>query len=489
MGLRVGAAFAVLTVVLAGMTTHAAAHLHGTHALLAAGLGLSAFSAALCGAAWVMRSLVRPLRAATTAVGRINAGDLSGSDDIDGAQAPSPMQHSLHAIRDRLGAVVTQVRTGTGNVALNAAQISRQNDALAGRTDNQAASLRHTAAAMEQLTAAVHLNAKTATEAHSLIRAAAARAAHGGAVMREVVGTMDSIRESSHSIRVIIGVIDGLAFQTNILALNAAVEAARAGEQGRGFAVVAAEVRSLARGCADAAREVRALVGASVDQVDAGGASVGQAQEATAAIVAGVQQVAQLIGQIDAACSEQSTGIDTIHSAVARIDRFTQDNAALVKAAAGTSQLLQQHAKTLHDAVVDFRLGSREHGGEDDATSLVGAACEFQRSHGRDALLAEVNRLDAGRFVYRDLYLLVQTVDDAVFVAHGNNPGRIGSGPDVMDVEGKYFAREFARMARQMGEGWVEYKWVHPVTGEVFVKRAYVKLEDDLVIGCSVYRH
>jgi hypothetical protein len=383
---------------------------------------------------------------------------------------------------------VSDVRTGTGNVAMNAAQITRDNDALAQRTETQADSLQETAASMEQLTAAVRQNAGNAQQAHALVRAATERAEHGGTVMRDVVGTMESIRGSSHSIRDIIAVIDGIAFQTNILALNAAVEAARAGEQGRGFAVVAAEVRSLAQRSAQAAREIKELIGVSVGKVDSGGARVDEASRAMAEIVAAVRQVAELIGHIDVASQEQSSGIDTINTAVARIDGTTQENAAVVKAATRTAAALQDRAVALLTSVSVFSLGDREHGNRDEAVAMVQEGCAFVRTHGRQAFMDEVNKLDTGRFIHRDLYLMALSVNDCIFVAHGNNPGRLGTGPNVKDVDGKFFPREVVRVAREHGEGWVDYKWVHPVTEQVFTKSGYVRREGDLAIYCAVYK-
>jgi methyl-accepting chemotaxis protein len=488
LGVRVRLAFGVSVGLQAALTVLAASQLEGGAAMAAASLGLGAMAVTLATATWLVRSLVRPLGPATRAVSLLSAGDLGAEIDARSGGELRPLMEALHQVREALFGVVSQVRTGTANVAMNASQITKDNEALAQRTGTQADSLQGTAASMEELTAVVRQNAGTAREAHALARAAADQAQQGGQVMREVVQTMEAIRTGSRSIREIIAVIDGIAFQTNILALNAAVEAARAGEQGRGFAVVAAEVRSLAQRCAGAAREIKTLIGASVDQVDSGGARVDQAGQSMAQIVEAVRQVAELIGQIDGASQEQSSGIESIGHAITTIDGATQDNASFVKAAALTAAALQDRAFTLLDAVGVFRLGDREHGTAQEAVALVQGGCEFQRTQGRAALVADVNKLDKGRFVHRDLYLLVLGLHDMVFVAHGNNPGRIGTGPQVKDVDGKLFAQEMVRVARDKGEGWVDYKWVHPVTNEVFDKRAYVRREGDLVVGCAFYR-
>ncbi|MDB5915047.1 MAG: hypothetical protein JWP22_3722 [Ramlibacter sp.] len=488
LSVRLTFAFGVLGAVGLLIIALAASRLQGASALLGVVLGAMTLCLTVCIAVWVLRGIVHPLGPATRAVTRMSTGDLSAPIDVQQSGELRPLLQALHEVRERLFQVVGEVRTGTGNVAMNAAQITRDNDALAKRTETQADSLQETAASMEELTAAVRQNAGNAQQAHTLVRAATERAEHGGAVMRDVVGTMDSIRGSSQSIREIIGVIDGIAFQTNILALNAAVEAARAGEQGRGFAVVAAEVRSLAQRSADAAKEIKTLIGASVDKVSTGSARVDEASRAMAEIVGSVRQVAELIGHIDLASQEQSSGIDTVNTAVARIDGTTQENAAVVKGAARTAAALQDRAVALLESVAVFSLGDREHGTEEEAVELVRQGCEFMGRHGTRALVDDVNKLDFGRFVHRDLYLLVLGVQDAVFVAHGNNPGRLGHGPQVKDIDGKHFPREMARVAREKGEGWVEYKWVHPVTGEVSVKNAYVLRQGEIAIACAAYK-
>jgi methyl-accepting chemotaxis protein len=306
LALKLCLAFCGIAAMTLALTGVVASHLHGGLAAAAVALGALALLACASTGAWLLRNMVMPLRAATAAAARIQAGELTSEIDARGSQALQPLMRSLHDLHERLFGVVTQVRTGTGNVAVNASLIARDNDALAARTETQASSVQHTAASMEELTAAVRQGAGTARQAHTLVRGASERAGHGGQVMGEVVETMEAIRAGSQSIRDIIGVIDGIAFQTNLLALNAAVEAARAGEQGRGFAVVAAEVRTLAKRCAEAAREIRELIVGSVQRVDAGSERVAQARAAMAAIVEAVRQVSELI-RSRAAVSRPST--------------------------------------------------------------------------------------------------------------------------------------------------------------------------------------
>jgi len=286
----------------------------------------------------------------------------------------------------------------------------------------------------------------------------------------------------------IIGVIDSIAFQTNILALNAAVEAARAGEQGRGFAVVASEVRNLAQRCAAAAREIKGLIGASVNQVNAGGRLVDDAGQAMTEIVAAVSQVAQLIGQINLASREQSSGIEAINQSIARMERTTHDNAKLVKDAAKSSITLNEQAVALMKAVAGFDLGEREHGTADEALTMARRGCDFCRQHGRDALIAEVNKLGKGRFVDRDLYLMVIDAQSATFLGHGNNPRTLGLGAKSKDVDGKLFVQDMVRAARAQGQGWVDYKWAHPVTNEVLTKSSYFERAGDVVVACGIYK-
>ena len=281
--------------------------------------------------------------------------------------------------------------------------------------------------------------------------------------------------------------IDGIAFQTNILALNAAVEAARTGEQGRGFAVVATEVRALAERCAGAARDIRGLIGASVDKVAEGTRRVHETGKAMTEIVAAVREVAQLIVHISVATGEQSDGIESVNTAIGRIDAATRENARVVSALAAPAAAMHRRSVSLLKGVAVFDLGAREHGNADEAIAMVQAGCEFYRQHGRTALLEEVMKLAEGPFIDRDLYLMVLELQSARFVAHGNNPRTLGVGPGSRDVDGKRFVLEMRDVARDRGQGWVDYKWAHPVTNEVLTKSTYVQRVGDVVLGCGIY--
>jgi methyl-accepting chemotaxis protein len=263
---------------------------------------------------------------------------------------------AMRDMRDKLTAIVTEVRSGTDTIATAAGQVSAGNLDLSSRTEEQASSLEETASSLEELTSTVRQNADNAQQANAMALSASEAAVSGGQVVAHVVDTMASINESAKKIVDIIAVIDGIAFQTNILALNAAVEAARAGEQGRGFAVVAGEVRNLAHRAGSAAKEIKTLIDASVDKVAVGSGLVGEAGAAMDNIVGRVKGVTDVMAEISAASREQSTGIDQVNQAVAQMDEVTQQNAALVEEASAASQAMQEQAARLAQLVGVFTL-------------------------------------------------------------------------------------------------------------------------------------
>ncbi|MFZ4873878.1 methyl-accepting chemotaxis protein [Janthinobacterium sp. Mn2066] len=301
-------------------------------------------------------SITTPMRTAVRLAQAVADGDLTSKIDCSTRDETGQLLRALMQMNDSLVHTVGQVRSGTETIATASAEIASGNLDLSSRTEQQAASLEETASSMEQLTSAVQQNAEHARQANQLVAAASDFALKGGQVVSQVVGTMSSIRESSGKIADIIGVIDGIAFQTNILALNAAVEAARAGEQGRGFAVVATEVRNLAQRSATAAREIKELIGRSVDTVEAGGKLVDEAGQTMDGIVGAVGQVAAIMGEIAAASTEQSTGIAQVNQAITQMDAVTQQNAALVEQAAAATQSLREQADLLAQAVRVFKL-------------------------------------------------------------------------------------------------------------------------------------
>ncbi|MBC7503302.1 MAG: MCP four helix bundle domain-containing protein [Herminiimonas sp.] len=313
--------------------------------------------------AWRLTAgITGPIRMAVALARRVADGDLSGdAAGQDVAYARDESGQLLQALSDMNGnllRIVSQVRTGTETMATASGQIAAGNHDLSARTEQQAGALEETASSMEELTSTVKQNAENAHQANQLAISAADVAVKGGAVVAQVVNTMESINDASKKIVDIISVIDGIAFQTNILALNAAVEAARAGEQGRGFAVVATEVRNLAHRSATAAKEIKELIGDSVAKVGAGSELVSQAGATMDEVVASVRRVTDIMAEISAASSEQSAGIEQVNRAIAQMDQATQQNAALVEEAAAASESMQEQSWQLKQAVSEFRLGA-----------------------------------------------------------------------------------------------------------------------------------
>ncbi|BBB61035.1 methyl-accepting chemotaxis protein [Undibacterium sp. KW1] len=316
-------------------------------------------SAAALGAlfAWtITRSITQPLQEALSLAETVAEGDLRSQVSVSGHDEVTSLFQALKNMNDNLASTVGQVRTGTETITVASQEIASGNADLSSRTESQASSLEETASSMEELTSTVRQNADNARQANQLVVSASSVAVKGGEVVGQVVNTMGSIKESSRKIVDIIGVIDGIAFQTNILALNAAVEAARAGEQGRGFAVVAAEVRNLAQRSASAAKEIKSLISDSVDKVDQGSKLVDEAGKTMDEIVTSVQHVADIMSEITAASQEQSSGIEQVNLAITQMDEMTQQNAALVEQAAAAAESMEEQAVALAQAVSVFKL-------------------------------------------------------------------------------------------------------------------------------------
>lgn len=311
--------------------------------------------------AWVLtRSIVQPLARAVQATQAVAAGDLTHNIQPEGRDEAAQLLHALHDMTVRLRTIVGEVRQGSESIAGASSQLAAGNIDLSSRTEEQASALQETAASIEQLSSTVRQNADNARQANQLARSTTQQAQSGGQLVTEVVETMGAIDSSSKKIVDIIGVIDSIAFQTNILALNAAVEAARAGEQGRGFAVVASEVRSLAQRSASAAKEIKELIAHSVQTVEAGNRLVVQAGVSIQDIVNGVRKVSDLVGEISSASNEQTMGIEQVNVAVNQMEVTTQQNASLVNEASAATQSLQQQASQLAETVSQFRLGNSQ---------------------------------------------------------------------------------------------------------------------------------
>ena len=323
-------------------------------------LGMLAVALASAVAWWITRSITRPVQRALEVANTVAAGDLTSRIEVTTRDEAGQLLQALKTMNENLARTVGTVRSGTDAITVAASEVAAGSQDLSSRTEQQASSLEETASSMEELTSTVKQNADNARQANVLAEAASQVAQRGGAVIGQVVGTMSDIDASAGKISDIIGVIDGIAFQTNILALNAAVEAARAGEQGRGFAVVATEVRNLAQRSAAAAKEIKALINDSTDKVANGSKLVAEAGATMQEIVDSVRRVTDIMGEITSASQEQTAGIEQINGAVVEMDHVTQQNAALVEEAAAAAEAMKEQAASLNAAMAAFRIGAEE---------------------------------------------------------------------------------------------------------------------------------
>ena len=400
--------------------------------------------------------------------------------------------------QDELGRLVTVVsqfgRTVSAMVAIvrsNAAFLSHAGSSLArgssdlsDRTEQQAANLEQTAASVEELSSTVQDNASTANRANDKASEVRDMADRGASVMAHVVESVEAIQASAKRMDEIVGVIDGLAFQTNILALNAAVEAARAGESGRGFAVVATEVRSLAQRSAEASKEIRLListsstqVAVSVEKIRAAGATINQ-------VVTGIRDVAASMSQISTSSAAQSSGLSEITSAVRQLDAITQRNAQMVEHTVTQAEAMEGRARTLVESVALFRL---QQGSAEEAVGLVQRAVAHRQHTSKDAYLRDLTDATKG-FFDRDMYVFVLD-DNGRYVAFGGNPAKVGTRlQDIAGIDGQGLLDSIIGQA-EYEPGWVEYDIANPTTGKVQSKMSFVQKVDALYVGCGVYKN
>ena len=464
-----------------------------------AGVGVLTIGAVAAGASWPVAvlgaavvvylaweaavSLSHDIAKVAQAMDKATQGDLRTRTHAKGSDEISAMSRSLDRMILTLSSMVADIRSNSALVAHAGQSLAQGSRALADRTEQQAANLEETAASVEQLASAVQNNALTAQHADQ--RAAEVRSAAdlGAQAMTRAVQSVDGIQQSARRMSEIIGVIDSIAFQTNILALNAAVEAARAGEQGRGFAVVASEVRSLAQRSGDAAREIRNLIRASVEQVEASTQLIRSSGDGIADMAGGIRSVASSMSEISKSSAEQSTGLREISSAVQQLDQITQDNAQMVGHAVAQAEALEHRASTLTQAVAAFRL---QQGTADEAVQLVRKAASLYKTTSWDAFLRTITD-KAQPYHDRDMYVFV--LDAAgTYLAFGGNPSKVGTRvQSIPGIDGDRLVADIVAQA-QLEPGWVEYDITNPATGAVQTKMSFVAQAGDVYVGCGVYK-
>ncbi|MGC4365446.1 methyl-accepting chemotaxis protein [Hydrogenophaga sp. R2] len=411
------------------------------------------------------------------------SGNLRASLRVRGRDELADLTRLLDRMIGSLSAMVAEVRSNSALVAHAGQSLASGNRDLADRTEQQAANLEQTAASVQELTGTVAQNASTAGDSDQQAARVRDMAEAGSQSMVRAVESVEGIQKSAQQMNEIIGVIDSLAFQTNILALNAAVEAARAGEQGRGFAVVANEVRSLAQRSAASAREIRELIQSSRSQVESSVGLIRNAGTNMAEIVAGVRGVAANMSLISASSAEQSGALSEIASAVAQLDQITQSNAQMVDLAVNEANRLEQRAAHLARAVASFML---QQGTAEEALHLVERAVGFRQQVGREAFVRELTEPSRG-FHDRDMYIFALDAS-GVYRAFGGKPEKVGSRvQDIAGIDGNALLASIIEQAEH-GPGWVEYDIVNPATGTVQAKMSYVVKVDDLYVGCGVYK-
>jgi methyl-accepting chemotaxis protein len=428
-------------------------------------------------------TFIGALRSLHQSVGAMAGGNMTRSIQIPGRDEMAEIGREVEAMANRLSAMVADIRSSAVRVGYSGQQAAVRGQALSERTDSQASSLKETMSTVASLSEAVSNNAHAAQELDRLTQELRQRAEDGGTAMQATVGAMGVLEQSSRRVGEIIGVIDGIAFQTNILALNAAVEAARAGDAGRGFAVVATEVRQLAQRSATAAAEIRQLISQSGEEVHRSVDRIQSVNQTLAQVVEGVRDVSGRLRGIAEASTQQSTGLEQLTRTVGELDTLTSQNAAMVDESASDANALVQRAQALTSAVESMKL---RQGSADEAQNMVQRAHKLIRSVGFDQAMRQLAGPESG-FVDRDLYVFI--VDrEGRYHAHAAKPAMNGRRVhEVPGINGDKFVRDAWDAAS--GSHWVEYDIVNPETGSVQPKASYVEaINDRLLLGCGIYR-
>ncbi len=459
---------------------HARAHRSNIWLLLAYAAA-TLFLAYLIAAFYV--SFQNALRMVLQGMQATASGDLSHKLLIRGNDELTEIARNLDRMNDRLSTTTSDIRSRAARVDLSGRQMSESSQQLAQRTDEQAGSVRSTAAAIEQISSAVSLNAQAAREVDSLSERLFVQAEEGNAAMAETVMAMDELQTSSSRVTDMVAVIDDVAFHTGMLALNASIEAARAGVSGKGFAVVAGEVRQLALRCAEAADEIRELIKASSTQVQDSSSKLQHVSVALDTLVNGVREVSGQLRVIASASTQQSAALQEVESNIKSLQSITAENAALVETSNASANTLLAQGASLAATVAAMRL---RHGSADEARAMVERAVEHVQKVGREQALAEFN-LAKSHWIDRDLFIFCFDRMGNI-IANGLRPERVGENVNSLDgLRGSHHAEKLWEMA-DAGGGWVRYEMVNPMTGRMAPKESYVvPIEDDLLIGCGCY--
>ncbi len=431
------------------------------------------------------RSMGQDVADVVRVIDQMVAGDLRQTIQSSNRDELGRLFGAVGHLGRALSAMVANVRSNAAFVSHAGRSLAQGSRALSDRTEQQAANLEQTAASVEELSGTVQDNASTANIANSQASAVRDVADNGATTMGQAVASVEAIQASARRMDEIVGVIDGLAFQTNILALNAAVEAARAGESGRGFAVVASEVRSLAQRSAASSKEIRQLIGSSSSQVEASVQKIHAAGTSINQVVTGIRDVATNMSQISASSAAQSAGLSEITTAIRQLDEITQRNAQMVEQSVAHAMAMEGRASTLVESVALFRL---QQGSAEEAVALVErAVAQRSRSGSRDAYLRDITDKAKG-FHDRDMYVFVLDVN-GTYVAFGGNPAKVGTRvQDIPGIDGVGLLQSIVDQAN-VEPGWVEYDIMNPATGMVQSKMSFVQKLDDLYVGCGVYKN